>query len=413
MADISIEQHRKLAIHVVETLRAAGYEAYWAGGCVRDQLLGRTPKDYDVATSAAPDTVREVFGHKRTLAIGAAFGVISVLGPKPAGMIEVATFRKDATYSDGRHPDSVVFTNAEEDARRRDFTINALFYDPVEQSVIDYVDGRRDIEKGVIRAVGDANARIEEDKLRMLRAVRFAAVLRFELEAETLAAVTRHAAEISVVSAERIAEELRRMLIDSNRAQAVELLRETTLLHEVIPELDDIDWQATSQVLRALREPSFALALAALLAQLRSGQVVKAIARRLKLSNDETERTSWQVAKQGTCLTALALPWHQLQRILIEPGAAELVSLDEATAGGNGADTVGIDLCRERLALPREQLNPPPLLSGDDLIGHNIPKGKIYRTLLDKVRDAQLDEEIRTREEALALVDRIVEETTR
>lgn len=166
---------RQFAVEVVERLRTAGYEALWAGGCVRDQLLQRTPKDYDVATSAHPDQIRDVFGRRRTLPIGAAFGVITVLGPKSAGQIEVATFRQDATYSDGRHPDSVTFSTAEEDARRRDFTINGLFYDPLNEQVIDFVGGQQDIDRRVVRAIGDPYERIAEDKLRMLRAVRFSA----------------------------------------------------------------------------------------------------------------------------------------------------------------------------------------------------------------------------------------------
>src|SRR6187431_2793035 len=166
---------REFAVEVVRRLREAGLQALWAGGCVRDQLMGQLPKDYDVATDAAPERVREIFGQRRTLAIGAAFGVITVLGPKGAGQIDVATFRRDAAYSDGRHPDAVTFTDAEHDAQRRDFTINGVFYDPLEDRVIDYVGGQEDLTRRVIRAIGDPLARIAEDKLRMLRAVRFAA----------------------------------------------------------------------------------------------------------------------------------------------------------------------------------------------------------------------------------------------
>ena len=170
---------RQFAIEVVQTLQSAGHQALWAGGCVRDQLLDRTPKDFDVATSANPDQVREVFGKARTLSIGASFGVITVLGPPGSGAdpIEVATFRRDGGYSDGRRPDTVEFTDAKEDALRRDFTINGMFFDPVESKVIDYVGGKEDLKAQVVRAIGDPNERIEEDKLRMLRAVRFASTL--------------------------------------------------------------------------------------------------------------------------------------------------------------------------------------------------------------------------------------------
>ncbi|MCR4411750.1 MAG: CCA tRNA nucleotidyltransferase, partial [Thermoguttaceae bacterium] len=173
MSNLKPQSPRQFAEEVVRRLRAAGFLAYWAGGCVRDQLMGLDPKDYDVATSAVPEQVRQVFGRRRTVAVGAAFGVITVVGPPGAGQIEVATFRSDRTYSDGRHPDEVVFSSPEEDAARRDFTINGLFYDPVAQEVIDYVGGRDDLARRLLRAIGDPRQRFAEDKLRLLRAVRF------------------------------------------------------------------------------------------------------------------------------------------------------------------------------------------------------------------------------------------------
>ncbi|MFN5709429.1 MAG: CCA tRNA nucleotidyltransferase, partial [Planctomycetota bacterium] len=173
---------REFAVQIVQRLQQAGFEAVWAGGCVRDMLLGLKPKDYDVATSALPEQIRDLFGHRQTLAIGASFGVITVLGPKSAGQVEVATFRQDAEYSDGRRPDSVHFSTAERDAQRRDFTINGMFYDPVQDVVLDFVEGRRDIDERVIRAIGNPEERIAEDKLRMLRAVRFAATYQFHLD---------------------------------------------------------------------------------------------------------------------------------------------------------------------------------------------------------------------------------------
>ena len=164
--DVDPARARHFATEVVRRLRSADFEAFWAGGCVRDALLGRTPIDYDVATSAKPEQVRELFGHRRTLAIGAAFGVIAVLGPRRAGQVQVATFRADSAYSDGRHPDQVTYTTAEADAQRRDFTINGLFFDPLTETVHDYVGGREDLRRGVIRAIGDPHERIREDKLR-------------------------------------------------------------------------------------------------------------------------------------------------------------------------------------------------------------------------------------------------------
>src|SRR6478609_9961704 len=223
---------REFAIDVVRRLRAAGFEALWAGGCVRDELLGLPPRDYDVATSAKPDQIRDLFGHRRTLPIGASFGVITVLGPRAAGQIEVATFRTDATYSDGRHPDSVTFTTAEHDAQRRDFTINGLFYDPVAKQVVDYVGGQQDLKDHILRAIGDPRLRLSEDKLRMLRAVRFAAAFNFTVDPDTLLAIQKLAPEINSVSAERVGSEIRRMLVDPNRAIALSLLGETNLLRE-------------------------------------------------------------------------------------------------------------------------------------------------------------------------------------
>ena len=187
-------------------------------------MLDRVPNDYDVATDARPQQVRDLFGHRRTLAVGEHFGVIIVVGPqRSAGQVEVATFRNDGQYVDGRRPESVEFSSPEEDARRRDFTINGMFFDPVERQVLDFVGGQEDLERGLIRAIGAPRHRMQEDKLRLLRAVRFASTLEFELEAETADAIREMAAEISVVSAARIAQELRKMLAHSNRDTALAL----------------------------------------------------------------------------------------------------------------------------------------------------------------------------------------------
>src|SRR5437762_3715435 len=240
MAAIDPQLARQFAVDVVRRLRESGHQSLWAGGCVRDQLMGQLPKDYDVATDAVPDRVREVFGKRRTLPIGASFGVITVLGPEAAGQIDVATFRRDATYSDGRHPDAVSFSDAEHDAQRRDFTINGLFFDPLEDRVIDYVGGQDDLARRVIRAIGDPLARIAEDKLRMLRAVRFAARFDFAIDDKTLAAIKQQARELVIVSAERIAAELRLILTHPNRARGMELLADTGLLEIVLPEASSL-----------------------------------------------------------------------------------------------------------------------------------------------------------------------------
>ncbi len=407
-------RQREFALEVAQKLRGAGFESLWAGGCVRDQLLGITPKDYDVATNATPDQIRELFGHRRTLAIGASFGVITVLGPRPAGQIEVATFRTDAAYSDGRHPDAVHFTTAEHDAERRDFTINGLFYDPVADKVVDYVSGQHDLELRIIRAIGDPRLRISEDKLRMLRAVRFAAAFNFEIEPATLAAIQSMAAEITTVSAERIGTEIRRMLIDENRARALTLLNETGLLPHVLPEvaaLTQSDFNKTLQIVATLNHPTLPVALAALLT-LASAPAscpphpASSLGRRLRYTNKEIDRTTWLLTSLPLLDNAPSLPWPRLQRLLTHEGAAELIALREAIAGPSD---INLAFCRERLAWPPERLNPPPLLDGSDLIQHGLAPGPTFSAFLEQTRDAQLNGEIATREEALTYVDRLLD----
>ncbi len=394
----------------VEKLRAAGFEAYWAGGCVRDRLLGRDPKDYDVATNATPDEIRHLFTKRRTLAVGAAFGVIAVLGPPSAGQIEVATFRQDAAYSDGRHPDAVTFSTPEADAQRRDFTINGLFYDPIEEQVIDFVGGQTDLAQGIVRAIGDPQARFVEDKLRLLRAVRFAATFDFVLDAATLAAIVEMGPQIVVVSAERIAAEMRLMLASIHRSRAVALLHKVGLLSVLLPELSDAAPAAiatTQRVLDDLPQDQFPLALAGLLQAVVEPAAVVEIGRRWKLANREIERTHWLLVNQRSLVNAEQTPWPTLQRLLIAEGIDDLLALHAAIAHSAGQSGTDVDYCRDLLKMPPEELNPPPLITGDDLIAHGVPRGKLYRWLLDAVRDAQLEIQITNRAEALALVDRL------
>ena len=403
---IDPEQQRRFALDVVRRLRTAGFEAYWAGGCVRDELLGRKPKDYDVATNATPPEIRALFGHQRTLPLGAAFGVVTVLGPRPAGMIEVATFRQDAEYSDGRHPDHVTFSSAREDAARRDFTINGMFFDPVDRKVIDFVGGQEDLQNCLIRAIGSPRLRFGEDKLRMLRAVRFAAGLGYAIDAETAAAVREMAGRIAVVSPERIAMEMRRMLTESGRVRGVRLLIELGLAAVVLPEImpQDEAWQGLAEhaldVLGRLQAPGFPLALAALLAQQADAEVVREVGRRWKLSNQETDEAAWLVEHREALAGARAMRWSKLQPLLAHAWAGSLTALYEASSP-HGADEAAY--CRQRLTQPREQLDPPPLLSGDDLRRHGLEPGPKFKTILQAVRDAQLDGEIRTHEEAIRL----------
>ena len=395
------EQQRGFAVEVVRRLRAAGFQAYWAGGCVRDQLLGRTPNDYDVATNAVPDQVRAVFGRRRTLAIGAAFGVIAVIGPKGASTVEVTTFRSDAPYSDGRHPDSVTFSSAEEDASRRDFTINGMFYDPMEQRVIDFVGGQQDLAQKRLRAIGSARLRFAEDKLRMLRAVRFAATFALTLDEEARAAVREMATEIHVVSPERIATEMRRTLADPNRTVGVRLMLETGLADQLLPEIVPCD-DRVSLLSRLGAEAGFPLALAALLSPCVDVAGAVAVCRRWRLSNKETGRVRWLVAHRDALVDARDTRWSTLQPLLIAEGVDDLLALTEAASS---ADVEAAAYCRSLLEQPRDVLDPPPLVTGDDLLAHGIPTGPRYKTLLQHIRTAQLDGLVHTRDEALAMAE--------
>lgn len=389
----------------MRTLRQAGFEAVWAGGCVRDMLLGQTPKDYDVATNATPEEVRKLFGHRRTLAVGAIFGVIVVVGGRKAGQVDVATFRSDGTYSDGRRPDSVTFGTAEEDVKRRDFTINGLLYDPIEERVIDYVGGQADLAAGIIRAIGDPFTRFSEDKLRLLRAVRFAARLNFSLEPRTREAIAAMADQVVTVAPERIAQEMRPMLEHANRRQAVALLGETSLALALVPELEPVRndparWETTLARLEHLQKPPFAVALAAWLLELGPGTAAQ-VSQRWRLSNKEAAETLWLLKHLDIIRQATQLPWSQVQPVLANPWAADLCNLAQADALARGQATDHVAWCRAKLALPKEELDPPPLITGDDLRAAGIPPGRAYSQLLRRIRDAQLDGQITTPQQAI------------
>ena len=413
MTDISPDKSREFATLVVERLRQAGYQTYWAGGCVRDEILGITPQDYDVATSAVPDQIEEVFSDRKTLAIGANFGVITVLGPRAAGQIEVATFRQDATYSDGRHPDRVSFTTAEEDASRRDFTINGMFFDPLENEVIDFVDGQADLERKLIRAIGDPQLRFAEDKLRILRAVRFAATFGFQIEPGTRAAIDQHAKELKVVSAERITAEMQRMLTHPGRSTAVRLLQETGLLAIIFPESEATqeDFRDRFQValagLEHLDTQDFASALALLWSQLvpaADRNLTESVMRRMKLSNEAIKSMTWMLDHESQVVEADTLAWPDLQRILIDPRIEHLLALATARQQARQLPVTGIETCRQKQLLAPEKLNPPPLLSGNDLQEMGLPAGPLFREILEKVRNAQLMEQLQDKQQALEWV---------
>lgn len=396
----NLDSQRSFARSVVADLRAAGYQAFWAGGCVRDALLGATPKDYDVATSARPEQVRDLFGRRRTLAVGASFGVITVLGPPGAGQIEVATFRRDGGYSDGRRPDSVEFSEPEQDALRRDFTVNGMFYDPIESRVIDYVGGRQDLANRVVRAIGEPAARIEEDKLRMLRAVRFAASLGFEIDFNTKEAIVQRAQSIHLVSAERIGGELARMLVHPSRTRALGLLRECDLLVEVLPDWAElsIDCQkGTLTKLERLRDPSLMLVFAALMKPC-GAEVAIATADRLKQPKRVGEGAGWMIANAPLAAQGPQAYWPDLQRVLIDPRAEDLVELLRSEAE---LESPAVKFCGEKLRLPAAELNPPPLIDGQTLLTAGFPAGPGMARGLRAARDAQLLGRVQTAEEAL------------
>jgi tRNA nucleotidyltransferase/poly(A) polymerase len=409
------EAARHFAVDVVRRLRAAGYEALWAGGCVRDELLGRIPADYDVATSARPDEVRAVFGHRRTLAVGAAFGVITVLGPKPAGQIEVATFRTDAAYTDGRHPAGVTFSTAPEDAQRRDFTINGLFLDPLSGEVLDHVGGREDLAAGVVRAIGVPAMRFGEDHLRMLRAVRFAAAFGFALDGETRAAIEKMTHLVTTVSPERIAAELRAMVSRPGRRRALELLDETGLAREVLVEVAPADgdavgreaWRQAAGIVDALDEPELATALAALFERAGAGALRQAAAR-LRLSNRELKLAAWlldAVAALGPAAGAEHLqrrPWSEVQPWLAHDDAFLLADLLRARADGGRGSAAAAAWVTTQIARPRGELDPPALLTGGDLLAAGVPAGPALGDMLARLRALQLDGAITTRAAALA-----------
>jgi tRNA nucleotidyltransferase/poly(A) polymerase len=417
------DPRREFAISVVQQLRDAGFQSLWAGGCVRDQLLGKEPKDYDVATNALPNDVIQLFGEQRTVPVGAAFGVVMIPGPtRRHGQVEVATFRSDGEYLDGRRPETVQFCSAEEDAKRRDFTINGMFFDPLAGQVLDYVGGQADLQRRVIRAIGDPHARFGEDHLRMLRAVRFAATFSFTLDPQTLRAVQDLRSRITGVSVERIMQELRRMLAHPTRAAALQLLQESRLLPEIFPELnaplaDPESFVAISSAFHSLEAVLFEPALALLLRPLHESshgesrqrlQAIHAVCRRLKMANEEIDCISWILESLPVLRKIATRPLHVLKPLLADPRAPLLLAASAAAdaAAGLAADDAAFAwhyLSRN----PPEQLNPPPWINGDDVKALGVPPGPEIRRILTAVRHAQLDEQLPSRTAALELAGQL------
>jgi tRNA nucleotidyltransferase/poly(A) polymerase len=399
---------RSFAIDVVKRLRAAGFIAYWAGGCVRDLVMHHPPKDFDVATSARPEQVQQLF--KRTIAIGASFGVINVLGGGGRS-VEVATFRTDGKYSDARRPDEVVFSSPEEDALRRDFTINGMFFDPIEEKILDFVGGEADLERGVIRAIGDPIERITEDRLRMLRGVRFAARFGFTIDGETFAAIHRMADTLSAISVERILAETRAILESPTRVHGIELLRETALFPQVFPELSPhfAEEKVRQETLAVLGIPKesvpLALGVAAMvsrLSPLEGASIASSILRRLKSANDDHDRAVWLVSTSRQLDGVDGLHPHQIKRILAAPARADLLRLIEAIEIVETGASKNTDSIRQLIHKWGEAgIDPPFLVTGDDLIELGYRPGREFKFMLDTIRDAQLDGQLTDREQAI------------
>lgn len=386
------------ALSVVNHLRAQGFKAYFAGGCVRDYLLQKPFKDIDIATSATPDQVQQLFD--KTIPVGEAFGVVVVL--MNGFHFEVTTFRKDLSYKDGRHPEGVAFVDDKEDALRRDFTINGLFYDPNEEHVLDYVGGQEDLKKGIIRAIGKADQRFEEDKLRVLRAIRFSARFNFPIEQETYDAVCRYAPQVTTVSAERIGEELIKMFVGPHRGQALKMLAQSGLLQHVLPEVQEVDHAA--DLLDYLPDTiSPALALAAVLHNLEPAIVP--IARRLRWSN-ELRKTVIQYVQHWSCFArAKTLPEAQLKKILQAENIREELLLYKAHCQSQQDSLEQWEYCLEKLASYSEaDLRPTPLLSGEDLKAMGYCPSPLFAQILDDLELKQLGQEIGTIEQAKAYV---------
>jgi poly(A) polymerase len=447
--DLSSDKARE-ATRIVRELRQAGHSAYLVGGCVRDLILSREPADYDVATSAPPQEVMRLF--PQTYAVGAQFGVVLVPvrrdGPQGRDnyAIEVATFRSDSAYSDGRHPDQVQFsTDARLDVQRRDFTINGLLLDPLSQEVLDYVEGREDLKRRVIRTIGEPRERFAEDKLRMLRAVRFAARFEYTIEPNTFRAIRDLAAQIHQVSRERIRDEILKMLTEGRARRAFELLDQTGLLEQVLPEVKRMQgvqqppqfhpegdvWVHTLMLIERLppdcprtlalgvllhdvgKPPTFRVAPDRIRFDSHAEvgtRIAEEICRRFRLSNDETEQVCALVANHMRFGDVKRMKNSTLKRFLRLPKFEEHLELHRLDCLGSHRDLSLYEFAKEKLySTPPEQIRPSPLLTGDDLIQAGYTPGPEFKTLLTAVEDAQLEGAITTREEALSLVQSLKE----
>ena len=424
-----------LATGLIAALRSRGHEAYLVGGCVRDRLLGITPKDFDVATDALPDQVLQYFPEARL--VGAQFGVVLVSGGESI-QVEVATFRSEAAYSDGRRPDTVRFESQPvRDARRRDFTINALFQDPLSGEVFDYVGGQADLEAKLIRAIGNPEKRFEEDHLRLLRAIRFAARLGFSIESGTFSAIQRVAHQITRISPERIRDELVRILSEGEPRRGFELLDSSDLLAHVAPEIKACQgvqqppeyhpegdvWTHVMLMLEGMRNPVPSLALGVLFHDVGKpptfriadrirfdghaevgADMTRDWLRRLRFSNEDVEQVTSLVANHMRFKDVQQMRLGTLKRFLRLPHFDQHLELHRLDCLSSNGRLDSYDFVRAKLnELDREELRPAPLVTGHDLIRAGYTPGQAFGEALSAVETAQLEGEIQTREEALVL----------
>ncbi len=391
--------NKQTAIKVIKRLSRNGFQALLAGGCVRDMLLRRPASDYDVATNAQPDDVIKLF--RRTLKVGAKFGVVIILLEDK--QVEVATFRTEAGYANGRHPSVVKFTGAAEDAGRRDFTINGMFYDPVKEKVIDYVDGRADLKKGLIRTIGKAKERFNEDYLRMLRAVRFSTQLGFAIEPTTWSAICSNAKKITKISGERIAIELEAILVNPNRSVGASMLAKSGLAKAIFPGFSGKHAEFAANVLGQLRKKvDFALALASLFAGCPT-EFAHQRCQILKLSRSQNKHIKFLLTNRGKLLDdQMAL--SRLKMILAGPYFQDLYELQRAIqkAGPDGAEGIAaLSRLRRRIRdLGDVEMRPKPLLNGHHLIRLGAVPGPGLGQLAQEMYIAQLEGKLQTSKQA-------------
>ncbi len=423
------------AVAIVRQLKGARHQAYLVGGCVRDLLMGKPPKDFDVATSARPEQVARLF--PRTIPVGAQFGVLLVL--KGKFQYEVATFRTDVGTKDGRHPEGVVFSSPKEDALRRDFTVNGLFYDPLTRKVIDYVGGQEDLKRRLIRAIGDPARRFREDRLRMLRAVRFTATLNFAIDDDTFMAIQKEAHEITAVSAERIRDELVKLFTGPHPGLGLQRLDESGLLKVILPEVQKMKGVAqppefhpegdvythTKLLLDQLKNPSAVLAFGALLHDVGKPATFKIadrirfdghdkvgegiahkVLRHLRFSNAETQAICQLVANHMKFKDVRQMRLSTLKRFIGAPTFPEELKLHRADCMASHGDLSNWRFLRTKIKeIKPEAVRPKPLINGHDLLTMGYPQGPLIGTILKAVEEKQLEGELTLKEEALRWVD--------